>query len=96
MYYIIPCDVMASRARLYKRRQPKGGMTLELLLKCELRAVESAVSVIISDLLTAVFLNLKVLLLLLLVNRYLFALLICTRAIVPVISATGFPEYLGI
>ncbi|GBN97453.1 hypothetical protein AVEN_26601-1 [Araneus ventricosus] len=25
MYKIIPCDVMTSRERVYKRRQPKGG-----------------------------------------------------------------------
>ncbi|GBO08133.1 hypothetical protein AVEN_253258-1 [Araneus ventricosus] len=29
MYEIIQCDVTASRARVYKRRQPKGGMTSE-------------------------------------------------------------------
>ncbi|GBN62766.1 hypothetical protein AVEN_76591-1 [Araneus ventricosus] len=47
---------MTSRARVYKRRQPKEGMTLEFRLQCEvesgeLSAIESAVTVI-SDLLT--------------------------------------------
>ncbi|GBM52524.1 hypothetical protein AVEN_32800-1 [Araneus ventricosus] len=52
MYLIIPCDVTTSRARVYKRKQPKGAMTLEFRLQCELRDIESAVTVFTSNLLT--------------------------------------------
>ncbi|GBO16998.1 hypothetical protein AVEN_33443-1 [Araneus ventricosus] len=49
---MIPCDVTTSRTRVYKRRQLKGVKTLEFRLQCELSAIKSSVTVIISDLLT--------------------------------------------
>ncbi|GBO23405.1 hypothetical protein AVEN_135579-1 [Araneus ventricosus] len=44
MYLIFPCDVTTSRARVYKRRQLNGGMTLEFRLQGELSATESVIT----------------------------------------------------
>ncbi|GBO01175.1 hypothetical protein AVEN_143819-1 [Araneus ventricosus] len=98
---------MTSRARAYKRRQPKGRGLWSFVCSAswkagELGAIESAPTVIISDLLTVcvaksqrvVVVITSELLLLLLVSCCLFALLICTRAIVPVTCAWCSPEYL--
>ncbi|GBM93039.1 hypothetical protein AVEN_81085-1 [Araneus ventricosus] len=64
MYWMIPCDVTTSRTRVYKRRQLKGGTSSECEERLqsfvcsaswkdgELSAIESAVTVVISDLLT--------------------------------------------
>ncbi|GBM37235.1 hypothetical protein AVEN_244929-1 [Araneus ventricosus] len=38
MYCMIPCDVTPSRTRVYKRKQLKGGRTLEFQLQCELES----------------------------------------------------------
>ncbi|GBL94797.1 hypothetical protein AVEN_244773-1 [Araneus ventricosus] len=58
----------------------------------ELRAIESTVTVVISDLLTACVPKSESVVELLLVNCCLFALLICTRSIVPVTCASCYPE----
>ncbi|GBO24829.1 hypothetical protein AVEN_52828-1 [Araneus ventricosus] len=59
----------------------------------ELSAIESAVFVVISDLLTVCVAISESAELLLPVNCCLFALLICARSIVPVTCSTRFPAY---
>ncbi|GBN88152.1 hypothetical protein AVEN_144770-1 [Araneus ventricosus] len=38
MYWMIPCGATTSRTKVYKRRQLKGGSSLEFRLQCELES----------------------------------------------------------
>ncbi|GBN49588.1 hypothetical protein AVEN_142382-1 [Araneus ventricosus] len=88
---MILCDVTTSRTRVHKRMQFKGGFVCSASWKAgELSVIESAVTVIISDLLTACVAKSESAVTLITCELLSVALLICTRSIVPVTCATCF------